>query len=76
MEPTQVERPWMTTVRTVFQMLLGLIALVALIKVDAGYPAAIATAVAVSATVTRVMAMPEVNFFIDLYIPWLSVEVK
>lgn len=74
MEPTQCAYPWRTTVRTIFQALVGLAALLTLITVDAGTPAAVATAVAVSATITRVMAIPAVDDWIARFVPFLASE--
>lgn len=69
---TQTAYPWRATARTVFQAIVGLAALLAMITVDAGTPAALATAVAVSATVTRVMAIPAVNDWITTFLPFLA----
>lgn len=74
--PTQVSNPWRATARTVFQMLVGLAALFTLISVDAGTPAAVASAVAVSAAVTKSMAVKEVNDYIQKYLPFLAAEGK
>lgn len=72
--PTQVTNSWRATVRTAFQMILGLAALLTMISVDSGTPAALATAVAVSATVTKVMGIPAVNDFINKFLPFLAAE--
>lgn len=72
MEPTQTAYPWRATARTVLQAIVGLAALLAMITVDAGTPAALATAVAVSATMTRVMAIPAVNAWISTFLPFLA----
>lgn len=76
MVSTQSAYPWRATVRTAFQAIVGLAALMAMITVDAGTPAALATAVAVSASVTRIMAIPAVNGWITAFLPILAAAPK
>lgn len=77
--PTQVVRPWRTTVRTVFQLLVGLATLIPLVVTHVysdteAIPAALAQAVVVSTAVTRLMALPAVETFLADYLPWLSAD--
>jgi len=74
MEPsTQTEHPWKATVRTVFQFLVGLAAILPLVADDLGGAAPWAAAVVgVAAAVTRVMAIPAVEAFLERFAPWLS----
>lgn len=64
--------------RTVFQMFVGLCAIapvvfVAATGVDAGSATGLAAgALAVAAGVTRVMALPEVEGWLRVWVPWLS----
>lgn len=67
---TQVEFPWRTTVRTIIQAVIALAAaaplLVAASGLDGG-AAGVAVFVSVSAAVTRVMALPVVDDFLDRF---------
>ncbi len=79
MTPTQVQYPWRSTVRTVFQVALGIAAMWALIIEAAGVDetAPILLSIgAFAAGANRVMALPAVNAFIDRFIPWLAAEPK
>lgn len=74
-EPSQVRAPWRTTVRTLFQALIGLCAALPVIVTASGVEqttAGVGLGLAVAAGVTRVMAAPAVNDWIDRYVPWLS----
>ena len=68
------------TIRTTFQALIGLCALVPLLIVaigddsPPGVAAAMAAALAVSTAVTRVMAIPAVDAWIWRFLPWLSMD--
>lgn len=74
--PTQVRRPWRATVRTGVQALLAFATLVPFlvggIYEDGDYPAIVAQVVAVSAGVSRVMALPQVDEFLRRFAPFLS----
>ncbi len=79
-ETTQVRAPWRTVVRTVFQGLVALAA-VAPFAVDAVNDGAEATGaaaafLAVSAAVTRLMAVPGVEKFLRDYLPFLAAGAK
>lgn len=77
MEPTQIEYPWRATARTIFQAFVGLCALVPLLAgTDTPPVGAVAVALTVSAAVTRIMAMPQVNDWISAYVPWLAAEAQ
>lgn len=79
--PTQVRRPWRATVRTVFQ---GAIALATLLPFVASgiyddgenVPAAVVQVLAVSAAITRVMALPQVEAFLSRFVPFLAATPK
>jgi hypothetical protein len=72
---TQVRRPWRSTVRTAFQVLLGVVPMVPLIVdasgVDKAAPA-VAGALAISSGAARVMALPAVELFLQRFVPWLA----
>lgn len=75
--PTQVRRPWRATARTVFQFALALATLLPFIAAgiyrDADQaPAVITQLLAAVATFARVMALPQVEEFLQDWFPWLS----
>ena len=75
--PTQVKRPWRATVRTVFQLVLALATLLPFVvggvytNVDQA-PAVVGQVLAVAAAITRVMALPAVEAFLQKFAPWLA----
>lgn len=72
-QTTQSEHPWKATLRTVFQMLVGLAAIIPLVADDLGASAPWALAVVgVSAAITRVMALPAVEAFLEAHVPFLA----
>ena len=79
-QPTQVRQPWRTVVRTVVQALIALAALAPVIYSAAtnGDPAtatgALGGVLVVSAGVTRVMALPGVNAWLERFVPFLAAE--
>ena len=73
--PTQVRRPWRAMIRTGFQALVSLCAMLPLLVGASGLDEqvpAVAGAVAVAAGVTRVMALPAVEAFLQRFVPWLA----
>lgn len=67
--PSQSRHPWRATARTVIQGALGIAAAVPVVAQGLSLGTsvgAVATALAVSAVVTRVMALPEVNALLKL----------
>lgn len=81
-EPTQVRRPWRTTVRTAFQAAVGAAAMAGPVYEAATHqdPAAAtglaATGLAICLGVTRVMALPGVNGWLERFVPWLAAEPR
>lgn len=82
MTSTQVQRPWRATVRTVFQALVSLAFLAPLIAEAVeqatgydldGVPFVVAV-LALSAVVTRVMTLPQVETWIETYLPFLAAD--
>lgn len=75
-EPTQVRRPWRTTIRTGFQATVALASLIPFIVTgaygDAETPAVVTQVVVVSGAVSRVMALPQVETFLRTFLPWLA----
>lgn len=75
--PTQVRRPWKATIRTAFQTGLAFATLVPFVVTgvytDAdATPAIIGQVVVVAGTITRVMALPQVEKFLQDWVPWLA----
>lgn len=83
-QPTQVRRPWRTTVRSIFQALVAFAALAPLIAaaveeatgVDLKGVPFVVLALAVCAAVTRVMAIPAVEVFLRRFVPFLAAAPK
>lgn len=75
--PTQVRRPWRSMVRTIFQVGLALATLIPLVAAsiyedaDAA-PAAVVQVLTIAGIVTRVMALPSVEKFLQDWAPWLA----
>lgn len=75
--PTQVTHPWRAVARTAFQMAPAIATLVPIALVSFGVPVAAgvgAAVVAVCLGLTKFMARPETNAFIDKWVPWLRAE--
>ena len=76
--PTQVRRPWRATARTVFQGVVGAAAMAAPVYGAATHHDAAAASgwaasgLAISAGVTRVMAVPAVNVWLARFLPFLA----
>jgi hypothetical protein len=71
---TQSRHPWRATARTVFAAGVALLTLLPVIAMTAGIDTvpAIAQVLVVAGAVTRVLALPGVERFMELYIPWLA----
>lgn len=76
--PTQVKRPWRATFRSVFQAAIALVTLIPYVvsNFDIATEGKVAQLLAVSAVVTRIMADPRVEAFLQKYVPWLAATVK
>ncbi|WP_333811087.1 hypothetical protein [Timonella senegalensis] len=72
---TQAAHPWRATLRTIFAALIGLasawIVIVEAIGLDPGIPW-VATSIAVTGAITRVMAIPGVIDWLERFLPWLA----
>ncbi|MFI6368936.1 hypothetical protein ACIBG0_40195 [Nocardia sp. NPDC050630] len=78
-DASQVRYPWRAVVRTVFQLVVGLAAALPMIVATSGLPATaagIGAALAISATITRVMSVPAVNAALAIWAPWLAAEPR
>lgn len=76
--PTQVKRPWRATFRTLVQGSIALATLLpyVLSNADLNPTGKVAQVLAVLTVVTRVMADPKVEAFLQKYVPWLAATVK
>lgn len=78
--PTQVRRPWKATLRTAFQAAVGAAPLAPAVYSAATHhdPAAAtglaAVGLGVAAGVTRVMALPQVETWLQRWLPWLAAD--
>ncbi|MCU1640923.1 MAG: hypothetical protein JWN03_1198 [Nocardia sp.] len=78
-EPSQVQHPWRAMTRTIFQLVVGLAAALPMIVASTGLPTTtvgIGAALAISAVVTRIMALPAVNAALATWVPWLAAEPR
>lgn len=77
-KPTQVARPWRATFRTVFQGAIAACAILPLVLSTAGIaPVGVAAiAIGVAGAITRVMALPAVEEFLENYLPILAAKPK
>lgn len=76
-QPTQVEHPFRTTLRTVFQGAVAFAAMWGLIVEAAGLPADwrwVSVSLVVTGAITRVMAVPQVEAWLARFIPWLAAD--
>lgn len=73
-QPTQTQHPARAMIRTVFAGVVSLITLLPYILGAAHVDATVwgGQALAVSAAVTRVLAIPAVNSWLTEYVPWLA----
>lgn len=75
--PTQVRRPWRSTVRTLFQAALGFCSMWAVLVEAAGLDTRwqwVSASLVVTAAVARVMAVPAVEVFLRRFVPWLAAD--
>jgi Na+/H+ antiporter NhaB len=77
-EPTQVKHPTRATFRTIVQGLIALAAVLPLIFATAGVPPVgiAAILIGIAGAITRVMAVPAVEDFLEKYLPFLAAKPK
>lgn len=76
---SQEQFPWRATMRTLFQALVGIAAAWALIIEAAGLDPGIpwvATSLAITAAITRIMTLPAVNTWLRRYLPALAPDTE
>lgn len=75
--PTQTKYPWRSTLRTAFQAALGLATALPLIvgaaDIDETAPI-VAGVIAAAGGFARVMALPQVEDFLQKFVPWLAAK--
>lgn len=79
---TQGEHPWRAVIRTVFALVIALAAMAEPLystitrqdPVSATGPAL--AALAIAGAITRVMAMPNVEQFLQRFLPWLAASAR
>lgn len=77
--PTQVAHPWKATARTLFAAAVALAAMAPLLVQASGVDETlgpVAGALAISGAITRIMAIPQVNRFLETFLPWLAPNPK
>lgn len=76
--PTQTQHPARATVRTVFAIVVALASLLPYIvaEADIGTMPGVAQVLAVAGAVTRILALPGVEAFLQEYLPWLSAQPR
>lgn len=74
--PSQVRYPWRSALRSAITGLIALIPLLPQIADAANIDEipAVASFLAVSVAVSRVLALPGVDKWLDTFVPWLSAE--
>lgn len=79
---TQSQHPWRATVRTILAVIVALAAMAPAIYTAAtqGSPeaatGAAALALGIAAAITRIMALPGVESFLQRFLPWLAAGTK
>lgn len=75
--PTQVRRPWRSTFRTVFQAAVAFAAMWGLVVEAMGLNERwqwVSASLVVTAAITRVMAVPQVEDFLARFLPFLAAD--
>ncbi len=75
---TQTTHPWRATARTIFAATVGLLSILPLVFATAGISqeAYAAQVLVVTGAVTRVLALPGVNAWLEKFVPWLAAAPK
>lgn len=79
MSTSQTRYPARATIRTVFQLVVSLAVGLPFIIEAAGLSEAapgVAVSLAVATAITRIMALPWTEEFLERFIPWLSAEPR
>lgn len=73
---SQSAYPWRATVRTLFAAVIGFAAMWPLMVGTMGLPTDgwVASSIAATGAITRLMALPQFDAFIRSFLPWLTAE--
>lgn len=76
--PTQTRHPWRATARTVFAGAVALLTLIPYVVAEAHLDAVpgVTQVLAVAAAVTRILAIPGVDAWLQTYLPFLAAQPK
>lgn len=76
-QPTQTRRPWHAVARTVLAAMIGLLPVLPMIAqaLEIESIPVVASVLAVTAAVTRVLALPEIETWLRRFAPWLAADV-
>lgn len=78
-ESTQSQYPWRAVARTAFAVVGGIAPMVPLLVDASGLPTswpAVAGSVTIAAGITRVLSLPQVDAFLNQWVPWLSTSPR
>lgn len=73
--PTQSAHPWRATIRTVFALLVGLAGSWSVVVQALGLDTTwqwVTVATAIAAGITRLLALPQTEYMLHNYFPWLA----
>lgn len=75
--PTQVRYPWRATARTVIAAAIALLPALPEIAETVGISTVpvVASILSITALVTRILAIPEVDMWMDKYMPHISADI-
>lgn len=79
---TQSRHPWRATVRTILAIVIALAAMAPAVYTAATIQSpelatgAAATALTLAAAITRIMALPVVEAFLQRFVPWLAAGAR
>lgn len=81
MEPsntTQTRHPWRATARTIFAVVVALATLLPYVVTESGIGTVpgVSQVLAVAAAITRVLALPQVEAFLQQFVPFLAAAPK
>lgn len=79
---TQSQHPWRATVRTILAVVIALAAMAPVVYTAATMQSpelatgAAAAALTIAASITRIMALPVVEAFLQRFLPWLAAGAR
>lgn len=79
---TQSQHPWRATIRTILAVIIAVAAMAPVVYTAATMQSpelatgAAAATLTIAAAITRIMALPVVEAFLQRYIPWLAAGAR